>query len=98
MPGALRELRFGNRSRRNATGHEALPQLKNCVVQGHDLTSLLLCQVNAALLKIEEKQLSNVVVQRACRHYVLVPQHRPKAFVQLRMGVQPVVQLLMAAV
>jgi len=54
--------------------------------------------MNAALLKIKEKQLSNVIIQSTRRHYVLVPQHRPKTFVQLRMGVQPVVQLLMAAV
>jgi hypothetical protein len=98
MPGALRELRFGNRSWRNATGHEALSQLKNCIVQGHDLASLILCQVNATLLEIEEKQLSNVIVQRARRHYVLVPQHRPKTFVQLRVGVQPVVRLLVAVI
>lgn len=89
MPGANWELGLGHRSWSNATGHETLSELQNCVIQGHDLASLLLCQVNAALLEIEEEQLSNVIIQGARRHYVLVPQHRLEAFVQLGMSVEP---------
>lgn len=70
MPDVLRQDGFWDRSRVNGTSHESLTKLKDAFVQVNDSLPKLFLQVNAALFKVEEKQLGNMLINLRRFHFI----------------------------
>lgn len=73
----------------NSSGHEPLPKLEDAFVQVNNLLTEILLKVNTALLEIEEKQFSDMLVDCSRLNDVTVINNIFKRLEELAVRIQP---------